>query len=277
MCPAGSPAPSTRWPTRALMATRLGFTAATTGSIPRYLVPYHFPANGYYRIDGLLSGSKGIEELSLTVRSGNVVGNATNTKLVFRPDSGPTTEPGVIVPRIYLGKLANYPPYSTDQTLLLVIPGRTVAEGNAVCGFWQWTVNFSGLNMVNFDVTTAKMTNVENVADYVSFQFTAGIYTFHATVSSKEIAERQQLTLLMTSPPNVSTGSLTLELQDLRPSLSGRQLDRDGSIAQLESRLRVAQLESQLRIAPLESQLRVAQLESRLRAAQDEDKLLNTK
>ena len=64
-----------------------------------------------------------------------------------------------------------------------------------------------------------------------------------------------------------------LELQDLRPPSSERQPDRDGMIAQLESRLRVAQLESQL----LESRLRVAQLESRLRVAQDEDKLLNTK
>jgi hypothetical protein len=256
------------------MATRLVFTAATTGSIPRYLRPYHFLANnGYYRFDGFLSGSKSIEELSLTVRSGDVISTATNTKLVFGPDSGPTIDPGVIVPRIYLGKLANYPPYSTDQTLLVVIPGRTVAEGNAICAFWQWTVNFVGLKMVNFDVTTSIMTNVENVGGYVSFQFTTGIYTFHATVSSKETAERQQLTLLMTSIANESTGSLTLELQDLRPSPSGRQPDRDIIIAQLESKLRVAQLESQL----LESQLRVAQLESRLRVAQDEDKLLNTK
>ena len=221
----------------------------------------------------MLSGSKSIEELSLTVRSGNVVGTAINTKLIFRPDSGPTIEPGVIVPRIYLGKLANNPPYSIDQTLLVVIPGRTVAEGNTICAFWQWTVTAVGPRMVNVDFTPSKMTNVENVADCVSFQFTNGYYTFHATVSSKETAERQQLTLLMTSTANESTGYLMLELQDPRPPSSERQPDRDGMIAQLESRLRVAQLESQL----LESRLRVAQLESRLRVAQDEDKLLNTK
>ena len=104
--------------------------------------------------------------------------------------------------------------------------------------------------MVNVDFTPSKMTNVENVADCVSFQFTNGYYTFHATVISKETAERQQLTLLMTSIANESTGYLTLELQDLRPPSSERQPDRDGMIAQLELKLRVAQ---------------------------DEDKLLNTK
>jgi hypothetical protein len=42
-------------------------------------------------------------------------------------------------------------------------------------------------------------------------------------MSSKETAEQQQLTLVMKDPSNGSTGSLTLELQDLRPSPSGRQ------------------------------------------------------
>ena len=149
-----------------------------------------------------------------------------------------------------------------------------------------------------------------------------------------------------------TTGNLTLELQDLRPSPSARQprgvndsttevnnddnniaggsqnggsslvrslvelslriveltnkkrnekfndseqaiRDRDGVIAQLESKLqvtqlesqlratqpesRIAQFESQLRVAQLESKLQVAQLESQLRASQFENKLLVTK
>ena len=212
------------------------------------------------------------------VRSGNVVGTATNTKLVFRPNSGRTIDPGVIVPRIYLGKLSNYAPYSIDQTILVVIPGRTVGEGNTICAFWQWTVNLDGSRKGNADYPAWKMANVENVADSVSFTFTDGYLTFHATVSSKETAEQQHLTLVMTPPSGESTGSLILEPRDLRPSPSPRQ---DGITAQFESKLRVArlesqiqiaQLESQLRIAQLESQLRVARLESQLRAAQDENK-----
>ena len=40
-------------------------------TLPQGLMPYPFLANiGYYRFDGFLSGPKGIEELSLVVRSG---------------------------------------------------------------------------------------------------------------------------------------------------------------------------------------------------------------
>ena len=309
------------------MVTRLVFMAATTGSIQRYLKSHPFLANnGYYRLDGFLSGSTGVEELSLMVRSGNVVGTAINTKLVFRSDSGPTISPGVIVPRVYLGRLANWGSYSSDQLLLVVIPGRTVCEGNTICAFWQWTRESDGTKKRNIDFTPSKMTNVEKVADYVSFRFTNGYYTFHATVSSKETAERQQLILAMTNPSDESTGSLTLELQDLRPSPDGRQprgvndsttvvmsdtnkiaggFQDEGSslmrslvqmgpkIVELTNKLNekfnvseqavrdregmIAQLESKLRVSQLESQLRVAQLESQVRALQDENKLLGTK
>ena len=166
---------------------------------------YSFLANnGYYRFDGFLSGSKCIEELSLMVRTGNVVGTAINTKLVFRSDTGPVFEPGDIVPRIYLGRLANWEPYSTEQPLLVVIPGRTVGEGNAICAFWQWAVDQHDKKKRNVDFTPSKMTNVENVADYVSFQFTDGYYTFHAALNSKETAERQQLTMVMKNPANTA-------------------------------------------------------------------------
>ena len=225
MSTAGSPASSTQWTNRALMATRLGFMAATTGSIQRYLKHRPFIANnGYYRFDGFLSGSTGVEELTLMVRSGKVVGTAMNTKLVFKPDSG-SVNPGVIVPRIYLGRLSNWAPDSIDQTLLVVIPGRTIGEGNAICTFWQWT-EYKGLKKANVDITPSTMTNVKNVAGSVSFRFTAyeTLY-FMATTSSKETAERQQLTLCMMNSSNKSTGSLTLELQDLRPSPSERQPD----------------------------------------------------
>ena len=157
------------------------------------------------------------------VRFGNVIGTANNTKLVFKPDSG-SANPGALVPRIYLGRLANWAPHSTDQTLLVVIPSRIVVEGNAICAFWQWTVTTAGVKKANVNFTPCRMTNVVNVADTVSFKFTTGYYTFHAKMNSKETAEQQQLTLAMTNPSNGSTGSLTLELQDLRPSPSGRQL-----------------------------------------------------
>ena len=97
------------------------------------------------------------------------------------------------------------------------------------------------------------MANVEKVAvlaDTVSFRFTNGYLAFHATVSSKETAEQQHLTLAMTIPSNYSTGSMMLELRDLRPSPSRRQ---DGTTAQSESKLRVTLLEAQLRVARLES------------------------
>jgi len=225
---------------------------------------------GDYRFDGFLSGLPGVEELSLTVRSGNVVGNAMNTKVVFRPDSGTTIDPGVITPRIYLGKFSNYAPYSIDQTLLVVIPGRTVGEGNTICAFWQWDVDEYGSMKAIADFPAWKMTNVEKVADSVSFQFTNGYLTFHATVSSEETAEQQHLTLVMTIPTNHSTGSMMLELRDLRPFPNRRQ---DGTTAQSESKLRVALLESQIQVARLEFQLRIARLESQLRAAQDENQL----
>jgi hypothetical protein len=156
------------------------------------------------------------------VRSGNVVGTAMNTKLVFKPDSG-SVNPGVIVPRIYLGRLSNWAPFSIDETLLVVIPGRTIGEGNAICTFWQWKED-KGIKKPNVDITPSTMTNVKNVAGSVSFRFTAyeTLY-FMATTSSKETAERQQLTLDMKDSSNRSTGSLTLELQDLRPSPSERQ------------------------------------------------------
>ena len=301
--------------------------AATTGSIQRYFKLHPFLANnGYYRFDGFLSGSAGVEELTLMVRSGNVVGTAMNTKLVFKPDSE-SANPGVIVPRIYLGRLANWAPDSIDETLLVVIPGGIVGEGNAICSFWQ-------CRGTNVDSTPSKMTNVENVAGSVTFKFTdgSGRYNLRAITSSNETAEPQQLTLVMTVA-SYTTGNLTLDLQDLRPSPSGRQprgvndcttvvindgnkidggsqnkgsflvcpsvemstriveltnklkekkkfgdseqavRDRDGVIAQLESKLQVTQLESQLRVTQLESQLRVAQLESQLRIAQLESQL----
>ena len=321
------------------MAIGLVFMAATTGSTQRYLKPHLFLANnGYYRFDGFLSGSTGVEELSLMVRSGNVVGTATNTKLVFKSDSE-SVNPGVIVPRIYLGRLANWAPDSIDETLLVVIPDRIVGEGSAICAFWQWTVSSTAGEKTNVDITSSKMWNVENVAGRVSFGFIGrgGLDNFYflATARLNETAERQQLTLAMKNPTKSSTGSLTLELQDLRPSPSERRThgvnvndsttgvinddnkipggsqnegsslvrslvelspriveltnklneksndseqavpDRDGMIAQLESKLRVTQLES--KVAQLESQLRVAELESQLRAAQDEIKLLGTK
>ena len=200
-------------------------------TLPQGLMPYPFLANiGYYRFDEFLSGPKGIEELSLVVRSGNVVGTAINTMLIFRPDDpGPTIDQDVIVPRIYLGKLSNYAPYSIDQLLLVVIPRWTVGEGNPVCAFWQWAVDIHDSTKVNVDFTTLKMTNVENVADGVSFRFSdsSGYFAFHATMGLKDTAEhwereQQQLTLTMTTP-YLSTGSLMLELRDLRPSPGGRQ------------------------------------------------------
>ena len=133
------------------MSTRLVSMAATTGSIQQYFRSPFLANNGYYRFDGFLSGLPGIEELSLTVRSGNVVGNAMDTKLVFRPDSGPTIDPGVITPRIYLSKFSNCAPYSIDQTLLVVIPGRTIGEGDTICAFWQWDVDEHGSKKGNVD------------------------------------------------------------------------------------------------------------------------------
>jgi hypothetical protein len=129
--------------------------------------------SNYYRFDGFFSRSKGVEELSIMVRFGNVLGTATNTKLVFKPDSG-SVNPGVIVPRIYLGRLANWAPYSIDQTLLVVIPGRIVGEGNAICAFWQWTMTDSRRKEANVDFTPCRMTDVLNVVGSVSFRFTNG-------------------------------------------------------------------------------------------------------
>ena len=200
--------------------------AVITGLIPQYLRTYPFLANNKcYRFDGFLSGSKCIEELSLMVRTGNVVGTAIKTKLVFRPDSRLTIDPDATVPHIYLGKLSNYAPYSIDQTLLVVIPGRTVGKGNTVCAFWQRS---HGSTKVNVDHVTLKMTNVEKVADYVSFRFAHrnDYFTFDAIVGLtrglKETAGQQHLTVAITTP-HFSTGSLLLELRDLRPSPSGRQ------------------------------------------------------
>ena len=242
------------------------------------------------------------------VRSGNVVGTATNTKLVIKPDSGSSIDRGFIEPRIYLGRLANYAPYSTDQLLLVVIPGRTIAEGNAICAFWQWTVNAAGLKKVNVDFTPSKMTNVENVADSVSFRFTNGHYTFRAIVSSKDTGEQQQLTLTMTNPSNVSTGTLTLELPDLRLSPSGRKprgvndsttvvINDTNKIAGgsqneglfltrslVEMGPKIVELTNRLdeKLNGLEQAVRdrdgiIAQLESKLRAARDQNELLNKK
>ena len=314
MYPAGLPASSTQYTTQALMATGLVFMAAITGSMAQYLRPHPFQANcGYYRFDGFLSGSKYTEDFSLMVRSGDVVGTAMNTKLVFtdRSDSGPTTHPNAIVPRIYLGKLANYAPYSIDQTLLVVLPGRTVCEGNPICAFWQWTVDRHGSTKVNVDHTTSKMTNLEKVTDYVSFTDGSGYFTFHATVGLREFAEQQQLSLVITNrDPSFSTGSLVLELQDLRPSPSGRQprgvndnttmvindankapsgfqnagpfLIRSPSpkIVELTNKPSEPAIRDRLdrdgMSAQLETKLQVAQLESQLRAEQDENKLLKT-
>ena len=84
---------------------------------------------------------------------------------------------------------------------------------------------------VNVDYVTLKMTNVEKVADYVSFRFASfrfahrndsDYFAFDATVSLKETAGQQHLTVAITTP-HFSTGSLLLELRDLRPSPSGRQ------------------------------------------------------
>ena len=113
---------------------------------------------------------------------------------------------------------------NTEQPLLVVIPDRTVAEGNAICAFWQWAVEHDGTKKRNINFMPSKMTNVENMVDYVLFQFTNGYYTFHATVSSKDTMEQQQLTLVMKNPANDSTRFLTLKLQDLCPSPSGCQL-----------------------------------------------------
>jgi FtsZ-binding cell division protein ZapB len=262
----------------------------------------------YYSFDGIFSGAKGIEELSLTVQLGNVVGSAVNTKLVFKPHSRSIIDPGFIVPRIYLGRLANWAPYSVDQTLLAVIPGEKVAEGNDICLFWQWTVSADGKKMQNIEFTAMKMMNVENVATGVSFfRFTTGYYIFQATM--QETAERQQLTLNMTNLNNVSTGPLKLELQDLGPPPSGRQpretnnstavvvndivggFPNEGSsltrsLVEMGSKMvkitnTRLELSEKLNVL-LEQAVRdkdgvISQLESKLQAAQDQIELLNKK
>ena len=247
------------------------------------------------------------------VRSGNVVGNAINIKLVFKPDSE-SVNPGVIVPRIYLGRLATpgWSAWSTDfpndsETVLVVIPSG-IGEGNAICSFWQ---------MVDF--TPSKMTNVVNMADSVTYVFSvtdgSRNCSFRAITSSNETAERQQLTLVLTyNHYRIATTSLTLELQDLRPSLSGHQprrandsttevINDDNNIAGgsqnggsslvrslVELGPRIVELtnnkpnekfndsEQAIRdrdavIAQLESKLQVNQLESQLRATQLESRV----
>ena len=106
-----------------------------------------------------------------------MVGTAINTKLIFKPDSESSIDPDVIVPRIYLGSLANWAPYFIDQLFLVVIPGRVVGEGNAICAFWQWTKDRHGTMKANVNFTPSRMTNVQNMVDSVSFRFATGYYT----------------------------------------------------------------------------------------------------
>lgn len=156
------------------------------------------------------------------VESGTALGTAIDTKLVTRPLAHPRSiiDPA---PRIYIGKLSNWAPYSVDQLLLVVIPGGIVGEGNEICAFWQWTVDGAGKKKSNVDATSLSMTNVMNVANRALFNFTPGYYTFRAILNLKETAGQQHLTLTMTNPSNESTGPLALELQDLGPPPSQRQ------------------------------------------------------
>ena len=194
--------------------------------------PHHFllTNNEHDRFDGTLSDSNGAKKLLIMVRSGNVIGNI-DTKLVFKSDSKSTIDPGFIVPRIYLGRLANWAPYSIDELLLIVIPGRIVGEGNEICTFWQWTIDGNGVRKRNADITFSKMANVKNVGNSVSFIFNDGHHTFHASVNLKETTEQQRLTLAFTNPEKKSTGSLTLELQDLGPYRQLRGVDDDTTVA----------------------------------------------
>ena len=270
----------------------------------------------YNSFDGTFSGLKGIEELSLIVQSGNVLGTAVDTKLVFKPDLVSIIDPGVIVPRIYIGRLANWAPYSVDQLLVVVIPGGVVGEGKEICAFWQWTVAYDGSKKGNVDFTPSKMTNVKNVASSALFSFTTtGYYTFNAILNLKETAEQQRLTLAMTNPSNESTGPLALDLQDLGPppsqweprgvkdsttvvandtngiigssqnevsSLVYSLVEMGSKVVKLTSIIREMKVELSEKIDVLEQAVRdrdstIAQLESSLEAAQVQNKLLNAR
>ena len=186
----------------------------------------------YCRFDGTFStGLRGIDKLSLVVQSGNVIGIA-DTLLVFKPASKPIIDPGVIVPRIYIGRLPNDAPYSVDELFIVVIPGGVVAERKEILSFWQWTAAYYNINISkdNDSYTHSKMANVnlvKNVDSSALFGFTTGYYTFKAMLNLKETAEQQHLTLTvvdtMKNLANGSTGPLTLELQDLGPPHNHRQ------------------------------------------------------
>ena len=269
----------------------------------------------YNSFDGTFSGLEGIEELSLIVQSGNVLGSAVDTKLVYKPDLVSIIDPGVIVPRIYIGRLTNWAPYADDQLLVVVIPGGVVDEGKEICAFWQWTVAYDGSKKRNVDFTPSKMMNVKNVASISLFSFTTCFYTFNAILNLKEAAEQQHLTLAMTDPSNKSTGPLTLDLQDLDLPPSLRQprgikdrtivvandtngivrssqnevsslvnslVEMGSKVFELTSIIRNMKLELSEKIDVLEQDVRdrdgtIAQLESSLEAAQGQNKLLNAK
>ena len=164
--------------------------------------PYHCLADNdsqYYRFDGIFSGFIDFDNLSLVVQSGNVLGTAVNTPLVFEPDSESIIDPGVMVPSIYIGRLPNRAPDFVDELLVVVIPGGVVGEGKEICSFWQRTVDHDGSKNLknNFSCTNSKMTNVnvmKNVASSALFNFATTYYTFGAMLNLKETAEQQHLT-----------------------------------------------------------------------------------
>ena len=142
--------------------------------------------------------------------------------LVFEPDSTSNIDPGVIVPRIYIGRLANWAPYSVDQLLVVVIPDGVVGEGKQICAYWQSTVAFNTIEKGNVS-SISTMMNVQNVASSALFSFCTGYFNLKAILNLKATAEQQRLILALANPPNESSGPLTLELQNLGPPPSHRQ------------------------------------------------------
>ena len=82
---------------------------------------------------------------------------------------------------IFTGKF-NYSPYALNESITFVVPGE-LAAGKPIWSFWQWTVNYAGIEKANY-VQYGTITSIDApTSDGTrAISFKLPYYTFRGTV-----------------------------------------------------------------------------------------------
>ncbi|KAF8252064.1 hypothetical protein K440DRAFT_646976 [Wilcoxina mikolae CBS 423.85] len=117
----------------------------------------------YDRFDAVLSADAERMTVTMTNRS-NKSSSTTTLQLSY---SEPSILPQTSRCLVYTGKL-NWFRYAVDDMITVVVPS-TLDQGERICAYWQWTVDFTGAEKSNYDAV-----------GFIDSSAEAGKITFHA-------------------------------------------------------------------------------------------------